>query len=283
MNKISGLLLCVLLVVGACSRDEPTAPPVASASLALNKDKAAIGSPLAMTYKFQVAQNATFDGDYAVFVHVIGPDGETLWQDDHQPAVPTSQWKPGQNVEYTRMVFVPNYPYIGDATIRLGLYNPATGRRLSLSGNDAGRQEYTVAKLNLLPQADNLYLIYKDGWHSAEVDPSNPLVEWQWTRKAATLAFKNPKRDATFYIKFDARADLFNPPQQITLKVAGQSVASLAADAKDPVLKTFPIRAAQFGDGEMSELVIEVDRTFTAPGDARELGIRVYQAFIEPK
>ena len=283
MNKISGLLLCVLLVVGACSRDEPTAPPVASASLALNKDKAAIGSPLAMTYKFQVAQNATFDGDYAVFVHVIGPDGETLWQDDHQPAVPTSQWKPGQNVEYTRMVFVPNYPYIGDATIRLGLYNPATGRRLSLSGNDAGRQEYAVAKLNLLPQADNVYLIYKDGWHSAEVDPSNPLVEWQWTRKAATLAFKNPKRDATFYIKFDTRAELFNPPQQITLKVAGQSVASLAADAKDPVLKTFPIKAAQFGDGEMSELVIEVDRTFTAPGDARELGIRVYQAFIEPK
>ena len=283
MNKTSGLLLCALLVVGACSRDEPTAPPVASASLSLNKDKAAIGSPLAMTYKFQVAQNATFDGDYAVFVHVIGPDGETLWQDDHQPAVPTSQWKPGQNVEYTRMVFVPNYPYIGDATIRLGLYNPATGRRLSLSGNDAGRQEYAVAKLNLLPQADNVYLIYKDGWHSAEVDPSNPLVEWQWTRKAATLAFKNPKRDATFYIKFDARADLFNPPQQITLKVAGQSVASLAADAKDPVLKTFPIKAAQFGDGEMSELVIEVDRTFTAPGDVRELGIRVYQAFIEPK
>jgi hypothetical protein len=283
MNKISGLLMCALLVAGGCSRDEPTAPPVASASLSLNKDKAAIGSPLAMTYKFQVAQTATFDGDYAVFVHVIGPDGETLWQDDHQPAVPTSQWKPGQNVEYTRIVFVPNYPYIGDATIRLGLYNPATGRRLSLSGNDAGRQEYAVTKLNLLPQADNVYLIYKDGWHSAEVDPSNPLVEWQWTRKAATLAFKNPKRDATFYIKFDARADLFNPPQQITLKVAGQSVASFAADAKDAVLKTFPIRAAQFGDGEMSELVIEVDRTFTAPGDARELGIRVYQAFIEPK
>jgi hypothetical protein len=283
MNKISALLLCALLVSGACSRDEPTAPPVASASLSLNKDKAAIGSPLAMTYKFEVAQNATFDGNYAVFVHVIGPDGETLWQDDHQPAVPTSQWKPGQTVEYTRLVFVPNYPYIGDATIRLGLYNPATGRRLTLSGNDAGRQEYAAAKLNLLPQADNVYLIYKDGWHSAEVDPSNPLVEWQWTRKAATLAFKNPKRDATFYIKFDTRADLFNPPQQITLKVAGQSVAAFAADAKDPVLKTFPIAAAQFGDGEMSELIIEVDRTFTAPGDVRELGIRVYQAFIEPK
>jgi hypothetical protein len=283
MNKTTGLLLCALLVPGACSRDEPAAPPVASASLSLNKDKAAIGSPLAMTYKFQVAENATFDGNYAVFVHVIGPDGETLWQDDHQPAVPTSQWKPGQTVEYTRMVFVPNYPYIGDASIRLGLYDPASGKRLSLAGTDAGRQEYVVAKLNLLPQAENVYLIYKDGWHPAEVDPANPLVEWQWTKKAATLAFKNPKRDATFYIKFDARADLFTPPQQVTLKVAGQPVGSFTADAKDPVLRTFPVAAAQFGDGDMTELLIEVDRTFTAPGDARELGIRIYQAFIEPK
>jgi hypothetical protein len=283
MNRIGGLLLCALLALGACSREQPEAPPVASASLTLNKDRAAIGSPLAMTYKFDVAQNATFDGDYAVFVHVIGPDGETLWQDDHQPTIPTSQWKPGQTIEYTRMVFVPNYPYIGDATIRLGLYNPATARRLSLSGTDAGRQEYVVAKLNLLPQADNVYLIYKDGWHPAEVDPANPLVEWQWTKKSATLAFKNPRRDATFYIKFDARADLFNPPQQVTLKVAGQPVGSFAADAKDPVLKTFPVAAAQFGDADMTELVIDVDRTFTAPGDARELGIRIYQAFIEPK
>ena len=283
MNKTGGLLLGALLVFGACSREQPAAPPVASASLTLNNDKAAIGSPLSMTYKFDVAQTAAFDGDYAVFVHVIGPDGETLWQDDHQPSIPTSQWKPGQTIEYTRMVFVPNYPYIGDATIRLGLYNPTTGKRLSLAGTEAGRQEYVAAKLNLLPQADNIYLIYRDGWHPAEVDPANPLVEWQWTKKSATLAFKNPRRDATFYLKFDARADLFTPPQQVTLKVAGQPVGSFAADAKDPVLKTFPIAAAQFGDGDMTELVVDVDRTFTAPGDARELGIRIYQAFIEPK
>ena len=287
MQKPADLLLCVLcalsLATAACGRDEPTAPAVATASLTLSKDKAAIGSPLSMTYKFEVAPNASFDADYAVFVHVIGPDGETLWQDDHAPSTPTTQWKPGQTIEYTRMVFIPNYPYIGDATIRVGLYNPTTSRRLTLSGNDAGRQEYVVGKPNLLPQAENVYLIYRDGWHNAEVDPGNPLTEWQWTKKAATFAFKNPKRDATFYIKYDARADLFNPPQQVTIKVAGQTLTSFAADAKDPVLKTFPIAAAQFGDGDMTEIVVEVDRTFTAPGDARDLGIRVYHAFVEPK
>src|SRR3712207_7316024 len=53
-----------------------------------------------------------------LFRSVIEPDGERLWQDDHLPAVPTSKWTPGQTVEYTRTVFVPNYPYIGDANIR---------------------------------------------------------------------------------------------------------------------------------------------------------------------
>lgn len=282
MKKPAGVVLCLLLVA-ACARNESTAPPVATPTVTLSKDKATIGSPLKMSYRFEVEQNATFDGEYSVFLHVVGPDGETLWQDDHKPPVPTSQWQPGKTIEYERMVFIPNYPHIGDATIRVGLYNESTGRRLPLKGTDAGQQEYVVANLNLLPQAENIFLIYKDGWHPTEVDANNPLIEWQWTKKTAILTFKNPKRDATFYLKFDARTDLFTPPQQITVKVAGTPIATFAADAKDPVTKTFPVTAAQFGDGEMSEILIELDRTFTGPSDPRELGIRVYQAFIEPK
>ena len=44
------------------------------------------------------------------------------------------QWKPGQKVEYTRTVFVPNYPYIGRGVVRLGLYDPKTSKRLTLAG-----------------------------------------------------------------------------------------------------------------------------------------------------
>ena len=69
----------------------------------------------------------------------------------------------------------------------------------------------------------------------------------------------------------------------MTVKVNGEPIGSFAADARDPKLQTFPVSAAQFGDADMAEVVIEVDRTFTGPGDPRELGIRVYQAFVEPK
>ena len=43
--------------------------------------------------------------------------------------------------------------------------------------------------------------------------------------------------------------------------------------------------AAQLGDGEMAEIGIELDRTFNpgGGGDTRELGIRVFHVFVEPK
>lgn len=285
MNYPSGLLVCALVIAMlGCHRGEPSAPAVATPSVRLNKDKAAIGSPLKITYQFVVAKDAAVDGDYLVFMHVLDPEGEKLWQDDHTPAVPTSQWKPGQTVEYTRTIFVPNYPYIGDVNIRVGLYNATSGKRLTLDAPEAGQQEYLVGKLSLLPQAENIFLIYKDGWHPAEFDSNDPLSEWQWSKQAGTIAFRNPRRDALFYLETDARVDLFNPPQQVTVRVGGAPVATFAADNKDRSLRTFPIPAAQFGDGEMTEIVVEVNRTFTGTGgDSRELGIRVYHAFIEPK
>ena len=282
---IRSVLGVLAIVAAACSGDESAGPAVATPTVTLSKSAAAIGSPVGMTYRFDVAQDAAIDGDYLVFMHVIGPDGEKLWQDDHAPAVPTSQWKPGQTVEYDRLVFVPNYPYIGKANIRVGLYDPASETRLTLNGTDAdGRREYVVGSIDLLPQTDSIYLIRKDGWHPAEVDSNNPLVEWEWTQKSATLAFRNPKKDATLYLQIDARTDLFNPPQQVTVTVGGQPVATFAADSRDPILRTFAISAEQFGTADMSEIVLEVDRTFSgATGDSRELGVRVYHAFLEPR
>ena len=268
----------------SCSREDDNEPPVATPSLTLSRDKVAIGSPVKLTYKFVVAPDAKFNTDYWVFVHVLDPTGELLWTDDHLPNPSTSTWKPGQTVEYTRTVFVPNYPYIGEALVRLGLYDRTTSNRLALNAQQVSRREYLVAKFQLQPQSENIFLIYKDGWHPAEVATDNAASEWQWTKKTATISFKNPKKDSTFYLDFDARTDLFTPPQQVTLKIGDQTIATFPADNRERKLLTFPITAAQLGGGDMTELVIEIDRTFSpGAGDVRELGIRVFHAFIEPK
>jgi len=268
----------------SCSRKTDNEPSVATPSLTLSRDKVAIGSPVKLTYKFVVAPDAKFTTDYWVFVHVLDPTGELLWTDDHLPTPSTTAWKPGQTVEYTRTVFVPNYPYIGEALVRLGLYDRATTNRLALNAPQVSRREYLVAKFQLQPQSENIFLIYKDGWHPAEVATDNAASEWQWTKKTATISFKNPKKDSTFYLEFDARTDLFNPPQQVTLRIGDQVIAKFAADTRERKMLTFPITAAQLGSGDMTELLIDVDRTFSpGSGDLRELGIRVFHAFIEPK
>ena len=280
------VFVCLLLVAaGGCSRKQSVEPPVATPTVTLNKEKTAIGSPLKITYKFEVLPNTKIDSDYMVFVHVMDPEGEKLWQDDHQPSVPTSRWQPGQVVEYTRTVFVPNYPYIGEAVIRMGLYNPVTGKRLALSAPEVARQEYRVKTFTLLPQSENIFLIYRDGWHAQEIDPNDPSSEWQWTKKNAAISFRNPKRDATLYLEYDARVDLFTPPQQVTITLGGQPVATFTADSRVRTLKTFPITAAQLGSVDMAEIGLELDRVFTPSGggDTRELGIRVFHAFIEPR
>lgn len=277
-------LLAALSIVAGCGRKKETEPPVATPSLSLSKDRVPIGSAVTLTYKFQIAQNAQFDKDYWVFVHVLDPEGEQMWTDDHLPPTPTSNWKPGQTIEYQRTIFVPNYPYIGEAVVRLGLYDMPSGKRLPLSGQEASHREYVVTRFQVLPSSENVFLIYKDGWHPAEVDAKNPATEWQWTKKTATVSFKNLRKDATLYLEYDARTDLFRPPQQVTLRIGDQVITQFPAEAKNPALKTIPVTAAQLGTADTVTLVLDLDKTFSpGGGDPRELGIRVFHLYLEPK
>jgi len=279
MRIVARRIVCAALgaaLVGiiGCGKSKDNGPAVATPSLTLSKDRVPIGSVVNLTYKFQVDPNAHFDKSYWVFMHVLDSEGEQMWTDDHEPPTPTTAWQPGQTIQYTRTV--------GEATARLGLYDRDSGQRLTLNGQDAGRHEYVVAKFQVLPSSENVALLNKGGWHPAEVDPKNPGNEWQWTGKEATIEFRNPKKDAVFYLEYDARSDQFTPPQQVTVSVEGKPVAQFPADARNATLKTFPITAADMGNSETVTLTIAVDRTFKpGGGDARELGIRVYHAFLD--
>lgn len=277
------LSVAIAITLAGCGREAAVEPPVATPSVTFSTDRVPIGSPVRITYKFVVAPDAKFDGDYWVFVHVLDPDGEQLWTEDHLPPTPTSQWKPGQTVEYTRTVFVPQYPYIGEAVVRLGLYSP-TGNRLTLAATEASRKEYVVARFQLLPQSENVYVIHKDGWHPGEVAADNPASEWEWTKKRATLSFRNPKKDVTLYLDYDARPDLFTPPQQVTVRIGDLVVGTFAASSREKKLELLSITAAQLGPGDIAEISIDLDKTFVPGGaDTRELGIRLFHAFVEPK
>jgi hypothetical protein len=295
MNRISPVLVCtaVLLLLplsSGCRRKQETQPPVATPAVAFNHTKAPLGSPVDVKYRFKVAADAPpFKQDYRVMVHFLDADQELMWTDDHQPPIPTSQWKPGQVIEYSRTVFIPIYPYIGEAQVTMGLYPPSGGTRLPLAGTDVGQRAYKVASLQLLPQTENVFLVYKDGWQSPEVATSNSLVEWQWTKKVATIAFRNPGRDSLFYLQADNPGNTFKEPQTVKVLLNAQPVDQFTIEPKQEILRRVRLPRAQLGSGEMAELRLQVDKTFVpallpAAGnhDTRELGIRVFHAFVQP-
>ena len=283
--SLTALLAGLAVAASACGGGAE--PAVAVPSATAGKARAPLGSPVEMTYRFQVSPDAKIDADYRVMVHFVDADDELMWTDDHDPPVPTSQWKPGQTIEYTRTHFIPVYPYLGPATIQMGLYDAQTQQRLALSGKDNGQRAYAVAAIELLPQSEGIFLVYGAGWHDQEVAPDNALEEWRWTKKEAQVSFRNPQRDVVVYLDADGRRDVFDTPQEISLRVGNQVVGTFKVEASARVLHKFKVRAAALGAGEMVDLALVADKAFTpsehGESDRRELGIRVFHLFVGPE
>ncbi len=289
-----GVAVCAsisaILIAGALGCAPEAEPPVATPTLLMSKQRLPLGSPVQMTYRFNMAPELPpIEGRYSVVVHFLDAEQELMWTDDHVPPTPVREWQPSERIEYTRTIFLPIYPYVGEGTVAVGLYDADTERRLLLAGENLGQRSYNVATIELLPQSENVFVIYKDGWHPSEVLPDDPTIEWQWTKKDATLAFENPKVDSTLYLQYHGRPDLFDPPQQMTIAIGGQAVETFAVESSEVMIRQIHLAAAQLGSADMVELHIQLDRAFVPaelPGldstDGRKLGIRVFHAFIDP-
>jgi len=80
---------------------------------------------------------------YRVFLHLVGPDGKVMTQSDGEPANwtrPTTGWLPGEVVMDERVLHIPDDPPPGEYILSCGLYDLATGERLTTAdGADALR------------------------------------------------------------------------------------------------------------------------------------------------
>jgi len=278
------LLVAAALAAAAACGGSTDGPPVATPAVSLNLARAPLGAPVEMTYRFEVAPGAAIDGDYRVMVHFVDVDRELMWTDDHDPPTPTSQWKPGQTIEYSRTMFIPIYPYLGEATVQVGLYD-AAGRRLVLGGENAGQHAYNVATIDLLPEKDATFVVYGSGWHGPEVSSGSEAEEWRWTQQEAQVSFRNPKRDVTVYLDLDGRPDLFDGAQQVSLRIGGQVVDSFTLETVDRVLHKVQIPAAALGDADIVEMVLASDHAFVPAEhggeDDRQLGVRVFHLYVQ--
>ena len=253
-------------------------------------EAATIGGPVEMTYRFTVAADApAFTEDHAVFVHFLDADGELMWTDDHDPPTPTRQWTPGLVVEYPRTLFIPRFPYVGLTRVEVGLFSPTTGDRLPLGGDSTGLRSYQVATFDLRLQSENLLVAYAGGWHNVEIGSAVEGPEWRWSMKDATLSFANPERDVRFYLQLDQPAAAFAEPQQVEVRAGAEVVDRFMLPPAQMELRRVDIPASALGTAETVDLTISVDRTFVPAAvpaldsrDSRELGVRVFRAFVRP-
>ena len=117
-------------------------------------------------------------------VHVVDPNEELMWTDDHDPPMPTSEWKPGQTdrVHADGLRARVSVRRRGDDPDRAVLAaerasRAAGGRRRGAAGLQSRRA------LQLAPQSEAVFSVFKDGWHPAEQAEHNAMVEWHWTKK----------------------------------------------------------------------------------------------------
>ncbi|RME49586.1 MAG: hypothetical protein D6796_04660, partial [Caldilineae bacterium] len=94
------------------------------------------GRPLAVTVYWRALHPLA--ADYAVFLHLDAPDGETLATADetHPADIPTSHWPPSLYLRNPLQLTVPAGALPIRYTLRVGLYDPQTGQRLPLPGGE---------------------------------------------------------------------------------------------------------------------------------------------------
>ena len=293
VRRTWGSFLAIALVgafvLPACNRRKPAEVNPIVPSIKVNRTKAPLGSALEVTYTWTVEPGAKkLDQDYWALVHFLDNQDVMLFSDDHQPEPPPSSWEPGKTYSYTRTRFVPVYPYVGEVEVRVGLYPyPGRGERPALKGEDKGFREYKVASLELLPQTENVFLVYKEGWHNPETHPENPSVERTWTKKEALVSFKNPKQDVILYLEGDTCVKCFKAAPELSVAVGERASLRIPIEGPQVHLRKIRVKAEDLGDGEWVDLRLSMSESFVPKNlepplnnDDHELGFNVYHLYV---
>jgi hypothetical protein len=277
-----------LSVLAACASSTDDAPPVASVSVAVSPQQAAIGSPVEVTYRFEAVAGAVLPHDaQVVFVHAVDASGRLLWTDDHPPPLPVDRWQAGPPLAYTRTMFVPRIAASGAIELRVGIYNPATGLRLKLTGGSKDdARAYSGATLDVRPDPTAVFVAYTEGWHNPESSEAMGR-DWRWSKKSGRLAFRNPKQAADLWLQLDQPVAGVATPQQVQVMVGGMALDTFALDGQAITVHRTQLTPDVLGTGDTVELDL-VPTQFFVPADVpslkntdrRELGVRVFNAHI---
>jgi hypothetical protein len=291
-RRFAALLLVSGLLPGCHAPQPDSAPAVATPTVTLSRAAVPAGHLVDVTYRFAVAADAPpFAEDYVVIARVVAGDGEGMWTDEHQPSIPTRRWTPGDRIEYTRPLFVPRHAYPGRFGLTVGLRSPRTGEWLPLAGTPADGREYRVADVDLTSSGPYPVVAFFKGWHPVERVTGRRFrlgSEWYWSTRESELWCPNPRRDAQFVVRVDQPIPGSDATRSVQIRIAGTVVDDFQLPPGAEEVRRIPVAAAVLGTDDIVKIMLHVDKTIVpadVPGsgnaDARALGVRVLDAFLE--
>jgi hypothetical protein len=149
-----------------------------------------------------------------------------------------------------------------------------------------GLRAFKVADMEFLPQTENIFLVYKEGWHSPESSPQNPSLERTWTKKEALVSFQNPGKDVILYLEADTNSKAFAEPPVLTVGTTTGRGLTIPIENSEVFVRKIRLTAEDLGDGEWVDLKLSMNQSFvpTEVGvndhDDRELGLLVYHLWL---
>ena len=155
---------------------------------------------------------------------LLDDDGRMIGTDDHAPPTPTRQWKPGSTVEYTHTdVSSRVSDYVGDATVRVGLYSTESGERLPLAGEAIEPRAVKAGSFEMRRAHRTVSRRLSGTAGTSRSRPRGSGVEWQWSTKSGRLTFRNPKRDVGPHLELDQPGNGCSGAQQVEIRM-GETV-----------------------------------------------------------
>jgi hypothetical protein len=285
------LVFCLTLV--SCARKIDPARPFATPTITPSRSQVLAGHLVDLRYQFAVAADAApVTEPYSIFVHVVDEDGQGVWTDDHEPSVPTQEWKPGARVEYSRPLFIPRRAWAGRFHVDIGLYSPRTGERLPLAAPAVGGRAYRVASFEVAPAGDIPVVAYFKGWHEEErvTGPGSRLgLEWHWSTRESVLWCPRPQGNGQFVLRVDQPIAGASVTRTVQISIGGQVIDSFSLAPDSQVVRRVMVPSALLGSDDIVPITLAVDKTVvpaqvsgSGSTDSRELGVRVLDAFLEP-
>ncbi len=279
---VAGFILVFSATLAACGGEEA---PRIDAQLSVEMPASVpLDEPLHITYTWSPGDEfAPPMEDYQVFVHVNDAQGNTVFQDDHYPTEPTSQWSQGEPQIYERWTYLPAGMEVDQLEFVVGLYSP--DGRAQLRG-DAGTWTNEVAAHSLEVRLDDMSGVpaYIEGWHEREgLEVGNR--EWRWTEGVARAAFTNPRRDAILHLTAHAPFDEVGP-QVLVLRVGEAEIGRIEIDSAQEIGERLQVPAAVMGDDDWVELSLEISPVLVPKdldpdsADERTLGVQVFQLYL---